>query len=493
MFRLKHASAALITAWLCLSFVASTARAQQTTPTTRKADPPVAPAKKSPTAKPGSKAPTKPSSAAADAKKLAADSLAALMKGDDAKQIESTLDAELVRLAEEADPVRDVEAFFAISNASRIAALFERSKDKSVRESLVSASTKAPRFMNELAMALTGKDDLEAVGRVAAKLWKVEGARLDQFATLGAAICVVHDREIFEQANENKVTSDDPVKLFAFFANNESRLPLGLKNVPVQLLVLVVDATAKVSELQWALDRYRGDRNVGTRFFEIEYDVAHFRSGAPKRVTTEGLTLQNISRFGGVCIDQAYFAANVGKACGIPTAIMRGRSAEVRHAWVSYLAWNGKTAVFDSTSGRYKEYRAVIGYITDPQTGDRVAESELSLRAWLSLTPADKRQKAIALVDAGDALAAKLLPPEEALAMDASGKAVHKHLTPEMVTRVLAISEAAANLTRARLGHGGLAFESGSPGAGRSNSATAGVKRSSRRSAVATARSRPSA
>jgi hypothetical protein len=301
--------------------------------------------------------------------------------------------------------------------------------------------------MSELAMALTEKDDVEKVAAMASKLWRVESARLNENATLGAAICVVHDREVFEQANENKVTADDPLKLFAFFADNDSRMPLGLKNVPVQLLVLVVDATAKVQELQWALDRYRGDRAVGARFFEIQYDVAHFKSGAQKKVTTEGLTLQNIAKYGGVCIDQAYYAANVGKACGIPSVIMTGQSAEVGHAWVAYLVWNGQTAVFDSRKGRYAEYRSVVGFIEDPQTGEQVVESQLSLRAWLALTPSDKRQRATALEDAGYALAAKLMPRDEALGMDASGHVIHEKLTPELASRVLAISEAAANLS----------------------------------------------
>ncbi|MBX3380524.1 MAG: hypothetical protein KF805_10545 [Phycisphaeraceae bacterium] len=373
--------------------------------------------------------------------------MASLLNGEDAKEIENKLDAELVRLAEEADPVADVEAFYAIANASRSAALLSRSSDKVVRESLIAAFQKAPRFMNELAMAISPKDDIEKVAALASKLWRVEGARLDEFATLGAAICVVHDREVFEQANENRVTADDPIKLFAFFANNAGRLPLGLKNVPVQLLVLVVNTTAKVPELEWALNKYRGDRNIGRRFFDIKYDYDHFLTGAPKKVTTNGLTLANIAQYGGVCIDQAYFAANVGKASGIPAVIMTGRSSEVGHAWVAFLIWNGQTALFDTMAGRYPEYRAVVGYIEDPQTGERVSEAELGLRAALALTPSDKRQRATALEDAGYSLAGKLLPKDEALATDAQGKPIHAKLTPEMVQRVLAIAEAAANLS----------------------------------------------
>ncbi|MBX3388458.1 MAG: hypothetical protein KF691_03270 [Phycisphaeraceae bacterium] len=405
------------------------------------------PAKKSAPAKPVPKANPRNASEITLAKELASESMAALLKGEDPKPIEEKLDAELVRLAEESDPVRNVEGFYAIASASRSAALLSRAGDPAVREALIAAFQKAPRFMNELAMALSEKDDVAKVSALAARLFKAEGSRLNDFATLGAAICVVHDREVFEQANENRVVADDPLKLFDFFADNAARMPLGLKNVPVQLLVLVVDATAKVSELQWALDKYRGNRDLGARFFEIQYDQSHFRTGAPKRVTAEGLTLQNISKYGGVCIDQAYFASEVGKASGIPAVIMTGQSAEVGHAWVAYLVWNGQKAIFDSRQGRYPDYRAVVGFIVDPQTGENVVESELSLRAALALTPSDKRQRATALEDAGYALAAKLMPREEGYAMDASGHVIHEKLTPEMVSRILAISEAAANLS----------------------------------------------
>lgn len=422
--------------------IAGAALAQQ--PATDKS---VTPAKKAAPSKTAPKSNPRNASEITLAKDFAAVRMSSLLKGEDPKPIEAELDAELLRLAEESDPVRNVEGFYAIASTSRSAALLSRASDSSVRETLIGAFKKAPRFMNELAMALSEKDDVEKVSALAARLFKAEGARLNEFATLGAAICVVHDREVFEQANENKVVADDPLKLFDFFADNAARMPLGLKNVPVQLLVLVVDATAKVSELQWALDKYRGNREVGARFFEIQYDYNHFKTGAPKRVTTEGLTLPNIAKYGGVCIDQAYFAANVGKASGIPSVIMTGQSAEVGHAWVAYLVWNGQRAVFDTLQGRYPDYRAVVGFIVDPQTGENVVESELSLRAALALTPSDKRQRATALEDAGYALANKLLPREEGLAMDASGHMIHDKLTPEMVSRILAISEAAANLS----------------------------------------------
>lgn len=79
----------------------------------------------------------------------------------------------------------------------------------------------------------------------------------------------------------------------------------GVRNVPAELLAWVVDTTAAIEEMQWALAKYRGDPAVGSRFFDIEYDYAAFKTGATKKVTEAGFNLPNILKHGGVCADQA--------------------------------------------------------------------------------------------------------------------------------------------------------------------------------------------
>ncbi|MFO0861124.1 MAG: hypothetical protein U0570_11245 [Phycisphaerales bacterium] len=397
----------------------------------------------------------------AAAKKLAEESRAGLLKGEDAEAVHEKLKQELLRLANEANPVSDVEAFYEIDYADRLAMLVGAASDKTSREAFLASMKGAPRFANELAMTFSSRDDLEKVTTLAAKLWRLEGKRLDRFATLGAAICVVHDREVTTRANENTVKADDPVKLFGFFADNAERFPLGLEGVPPQLLVYVVDTTAKISELEWALNAYKANRSIGERYFDVQYDYNHFVQGAAKKVTTEGFSLQNILKYGGVCIDQAYFASNVAKSGGIPAAIMRGRSAEVSHAWVAYLQWTPKSATFDTLKGRYPEYRAVMGVVTDPQTGYTVTEAELCLRAALALTPSEKRQRATALEDAGSQLSIKLIPPKKPAESTGEKKdesveeeeddaaASAPKLSAEDVKKLLAISEAAVDLSQA--------------------------------------------
>ena len=114
-------------------------------------------------------------------------------------------------------------------------------------------------------------------------------------------------------SRENRAESADPVILFDYFTVNENRMFFGLRDVSAELLVYVVDSTASINDMLWALDRYAGERNVGARFFDIDYDHDHFRKGEPKKVTIAGWNLPNILRYGGVCADQAESGASMSK------------------------------------------------------------------------------------------------------------------------------------------------------------------------------------
>lgn len=223
---------------------------------------------------------------------------------------------------------------------------------------------------------------------------------LETYAELAAAIAVVHDRALKRRINENQVESDEPAGIFAYFVRHERSMLFGLRGLPPELLVYVVDATASIPEMRWALSRYEGDQEVGRRFFDIAYDHEHFREGRPKRVTEAGFDLPNIAEHGGVCADQAYFAMSVGKAIGVPTAYTVGRSAQIGHAWVGFLQQRGRRTGWNFDSGRYKAYQGVRGVVMDPQTRQRVPDSFVSLRAELIGTSAGQRHAAIAMTDA---------------------------------------------------------------------------------------------
>ncbi len=243
---------------------------------------------------------------------------------------------------------------------------------------------------------------------------KFSDQKLATYRTLTAALCVVHDRPtpFTRSINENRATSPGPAPLFDYFTRNERQMLFGLRALPPELLVFVVDAAASINELNWALNRFAGDRAIGKHFFDIRYDYNHYRNRTPKKVTLEGFTLQNIAQYGGVCADQAHYAVTAGKAIGVPTAYVVGKGGELSHAWVGYLEGRGTRADWNFDEGRYREYRGVRGTLLDPQSGVWIADDQLGLLSRLSSVSENNRLFSVAILDAAESLSDGIEPPE---------------------------------------------------------------------------------
>jgi hypothetical protein len=256
-----------------------------------------------------------------------------------------------------------------------------------------------------LAFLISPKDDPKEVYRQLAALRVKHEKELETYAQLAAAICVVHDRPMTRRVNENRRISADPVAIFEYYVANEKAMYFGVKNVPAELLIWVVDTTSSIEEMTWALRRFGKDDMVGKRFFDITYDEDHFRKGTPKKVNEAGYNLPNILQYGGICADQAYFAIEVGKAIGVPTAYASGASAESAHAWVGFLEARGKQGWWNFDVGRYEEYKGVRGWVLDPQTREKVPDNYVSLVGELIGTTDADRETTAAMTDAAGWLA----------------------------------------------------------------------------------------
>jgi hypothetical protein len=88
----------------------------------------------------------------------------------------------------------------------------------------------------------------------------------------------------------------------------------------------------------------------------------------------EPYTLQAILKAGGICVDQAYFASEAGKARGIPTLLFTGSGQDARHAWFGFLDGEHK---WQLDAGRYAEQRLVTGNAIDPQTWMPMSDHDL--------------------------------------------------------------------------------------------------------------------
>ncbi len=251
-----------------------------------------------------------------------------------------------------------------------------------------------PEFAIELGLLYDIEhDDLKKVAALAARLMRDRPEDVGSYPALGAALCVVHDRPYTRDINENRVRSPDPIEIFDYFATNARRMQVDPGALPPRLLVHVVNVTETPEQMRWALGRYHNNANMGDRFFEIQYDTDHFRSNTPKKVTLAGdYRLESIRQHGGVCADQAYFAESVSKACGVPSAYVRARGADVSHAWLGYMELRGRRAGWNFDAGRYPEYQKLRGNIHDPQTGLWVNDGRVGLLSGLvGVDDADRR------------------------------------------------------------------------------------------------------
>lgn len=296
---------------------------------------------------------------------------------------------------------RDIQSFVQAAFAVRLVRLLSGA-EQSDRGPLLDCLRENPRLaLTLLYLVQFGQENPADLCAALNHLRQQRASLLETYANLAAAVCVVHDRPLERRINENTVAAPDLVRIFDYYRIHERRMLFGIRRVPAAVLVYVVDSTASIPQMQWALDMYGGDTNVGSRFFDIKYDYEHFRTGAPKQVTQRGLTLPNIHRYGGVCADQAYFAMSVGKAIGVPTAFVVGYSAQMGHAWVGFLqAKSKKQAVWNFNTGRYDAYRAVRGVVVDPQTRKAVPDGYVSLMAELIGSRASDRHAAAAYTDA---------------------------------------------------------------------------------------------
>lgn len=272
-----------------------------------------------------------------------------------------------------------------------------------------------PALAVELGLLFAQGRDRPAVATVLAELISSAGTTVGKFPALAAAVCVVYD--VPHTARSSSMEPERPVRIqpadvFEYFVANKAALAYPPESLPPQLLVYLVETTAEPSELQWALARHGGDRNVGKRYNDLVYDTGWLKHNKPKKIESLPYTLPNLKQVGGVCEEQAYYAAHVARAIGVPGVVIGGRDAEMSHVWVGFLQRLPDTLAWNMDEGRYKEYEKLRGRIQDPQLRQEISDDELSLTARLAAVPTQTRQTASAMLVASRALRGKAAPPE---------------------------------------------------------------------------------
>lgn len=243
-------------------------------------------------------------------------------------------------------------------------------------------------------------------------LHKADPEAVQRYPALAVATALVHDTPCPFPWPHHQVSASDlpgppvpPVDLFLWFveASRKRKLLLDPATLSVTQLKFLVDTRLPLSELDWARQEIRANaQNFDKVFGSIRYDrnrivLRQYKwNGGP-------YTLANIQKNGGICVDQAHFAATAGKAHGLPTLYFRGQGNEGGHAWFGYLR---DARRWELDCGRYESQNYPVGHAIDPQTWEIINDAELefltgdlerqpnfaaasALLSWTQLHPGD--------------------------------------------------------------------------------------------------------
>jgi hypothetical protein len=241
-----------------------------------------------------------------------------------------------------------------------------------------------PQFSEEFFSNLNQLDYLPNVFGILEGLHRRNPERFARYSSLCIAIALVYDVppppywphfQVSQEALPRKLPN--PAEPFDWLTTQDSlgRTYQKLTRLRPEELKFVVDFAASVPELQWSLQNVRCPLDRFEEAYEmVKYRMDRSSDSSKFTWTGEPYTLQAILSEGGICVDQAYFATEAGKARGVPTLLFAGSGQDGRHAWFGYLDAEGKWRL---DAGRYAEQRLVTGAAMDPQTWTQISDHEL--------------------------------------------------------------------------------------------------------------------
>ena len=204
---------------------------------------------------------------------------------------------------------------------------------------------------------------------------------------LAVAIALIFDQPFPDPWPHHQVPASavpkevvDPVLRLKEMAQLQSkrRYALNLPDLSVKELKFLVDHPLPDSEMEWARKNVTTSRSSFARVFDsIQYDMSRIEKNE-YAWPFPSYRLSEIKERGGICVDQAYFAAMAGKAKGIPTLFFVGQGDSGGHAWFGFLESPGR---WENDCGRYRQERYTVGIALDPQTWKPITDTELTFLA----------------------------------------------------------------------------------------------------------------
>ena len=260
---------------------------------------------------------------------------------------------------------------------------------------------------------------------------------LKELPRLAVAFALVFDQPFPKRWPHRQVAADavptepvDSVARLQLMAELQRarRFVTDLRDFTVNELKFVIDHPLVASEMEWARKNVTASRSgFGKVFSSIRYDIPRYE--ANQLVWPyPAYTFSEIRSKGGICVDQAYFAANTGKAKGLPTLYFSGQGDDGGHAWFGFMDSPGH---WETDCGRYESQNYPVGNAMDPQVWQPISDTELTFLAK-GRERSSAHQQAKLLTDIGKTLeksdpdrwleAALLVQPEYLPAWKAQGE-----------------------------------------------------------------------
>ena len=208
--------------------------------------------------------------------------------------------------------------------------------------------------------------------------------KFKQYPELAFAIAFVHDvppaphwphPQVSQSVLPRELRS--PEEVFQYFTNarNTKWFHNSIKRLSLSDAIFMVDLVASDQEIEWV----RQNVTVSPLEYDgvysmIRYDLDRLQQGQNYWIYDD-YSLSAIHAAGGICVDQAYFASQVGKIQGLPTIEFLGSGLDGRHAWFGYLNDRGK---WEMDGGRYADQRFVTGQAFNPQNWSFISDHEVA-------------------------------------------------------------------------------------------------------------------
>jgi hypothetical protein len=238
-------------------------------------------------------------------------------------------------------------------------------------------------------------------------IWAKFPEQLAKNPDLGIAVAITWDdpRTLYDYSQHQRRTKSkmpkdllDGLANFQYIIENEKVTEGRVRHMPWEFLVFVIDHKTPLEERAWAKKYYQTHRASKSWHQDVPYDHDMLKgeldksSGLKPKIADRDYTLSNLKLYGGVCAQQADFAARVAKCVGVPAVYCWGASSyRGLHAWWMYVRIQKAspeqlqfTLNSDGRTVGFIKDALYTGHVTDPHTGQQMLDRDMERRLNLA-------------------------------------------------------------------------------------------------------------